>query len=89
METQKACLTDDVLTVKAKEIAERTHVPLKACAHWILNFKHRHHINVHVLHGEAGSTDGTSVRIAQAMLPDLLKGVDPHDVYNMNETCLN
>ena len=62
-ETSQACLTDDVLIAKAKEIAERTQVSLKACPSWILSFKHRHQINVQVLHGEAASADVVRVHI--------------------------
>ena len=46
-------------------------------------------INVQTLHGEAASADEVSVHIVRAMLPELLKGVDPHDIYNMDETGLN
>ena len=89
-ETKQACLTDDILNVKAKEIAERLNLDgFKASSHWIQNFKHRFHINVQVLHGEAASADGLSVHVGRAMLPELLKGVDPHDIYNMDETGLN
>ena len=89
METNHAGLSDNVILEKARAIAERTKVSLKACPHWIQNFKHRHRINVQTLHGEAASADEVSVHIARAMLPELLKGVDPHDIYNMDETGLN
>ena len=55
---------------------------------WLYDFKKRHAIGVITLHGEAGSAPQESVAAARVELKELLKGVDPELVYNMDETGL-
>jgi hypothetical protein len=89
-ETQHAALTDDIICEKAKQIAEKMQIiPIKASGNWILQFKKRHGISQVILHGEGASADKVYVEIARIMLPKLLHGSSPHDIYNMDETGLN
>ncbi len=64
-------------------------IPFKASGYWILRFKKRHGISQIILHGEGASADKDYVEIARIMLPKLLHGSSPHDIYNMDETGLN
>ena len=67
------CLTDNILMEKAKDIAASMKLDsFKASKNWITAFKHRHHINVQVFHGEAASADRVGVHVACAMVPELL-----------------
>ena len=75
---------------RAKDIAARMKLDsFKASKKWISAFKHRHHIHVQVLHGEAASADGVGVNVARAMIPELLwqHGADPHDVAGGRWSC--
>ena len=87
-ETKHAAITGDLLKFNALHLAGELKLEeFRASDGWIRNFKQRHRIDEHVLHGEAGRV---YVEIAEVGLPKLLQDVDPNDdSYNMDETGLN
>ena len=91
IEMQHGVLTDDILRMKALDIATKMGLTFQASANWVLRFKKRHGIDQKVRHGEGGSADHIYVAIAHAGIPKLLRNynVNPYDTYNMDETGLN
>jgi hypothetical protein len=89
-ETKQAAITGDLLKIKALRLAgELNLAEFRASDGWIRNFKKRHGIGEHVLHGETGSADQLYAEISEVGLPKPLHGVDLNDIYNMDETGLN
>lgn len=60
----------------------------KASNGWLNCFRKRHNINFASVCGESGSVCQETVNDWKDRLPDILRGYDPKDVFNMDETGL-
>ncbi|KAG6580113.1 uncharacterized protein IUM83_15760 [Phytophthora cinnamomi] len=87
----KTATADDVLLLKAHELAERLGIDstqLRFSNGWLQSFKKRNGIRSHVLHGEGGAAEGDAVRDARLELQELVAQFAPDDVFNFDETAL-
>jgi hypothetical protein len=55
---------------------------------WLHNFKKRHTISHYIAHGEASSADMENVTLGRAEMKETLSGIDPANIYNLDETGL-
>jgi hypothetical protein len=60
----------------------------EASSGWPQNFLFRHNIKSNLLFGEACIVNRQVTARYQAILPSLLEGYAPHDIYNCDETAL-
>lgn len=60
----------------------------KASNGWLDRFKNRHNINMAVISGESGAVNEETVTEWKNKLPEIMKGYDPRDVFNMDESGL-
>lgn len=79
--------------IKAKSIAESPRIAsdgFNASNGWLLRFKKRKGISLHMTCGESGSADLEGVELARTAVPQLLEenGFQPKDVYNFDETAV-
>ncbi|KAG6621352.1 uncharacterized protein IUM83_11100 [Phytophthora cinnamomi] len=87
----KTAMADDVLLLKAHELAERLGIDstqLRFSNGWLQSFKKRNGIRSHVLHGEGGAVEDDAVRDARLELQELAAEFAPDDVLNFDETAL-
>ncbi|KAG6611715.1 uncharacterized protein IUM83_17222 [Phytophthora cinnamomi] len=87
----KTTMADDVLLLKAHELAERLGIDstqLRFSNGWLQSFKKRNGIRSHVLHGEGGAVEDDAVRDARLELQELVAQFAPDDVFNFDETAL-
>lgn len=89
----KMVVTDDLLLQKAKEIGASIKLELDEnkfnySLMWLHKFKRRFNIGTVILHGEAGSADMDNVKAVRRDIPRLLADVEPHRIYNCDETGL-
>ncbi|KAE9020742.1 hypothetical protein PR002_g12449 [Phytophthora rubi] len=87
----KTAMADDVLLLKAQELAERLGIDstqLRFSNGWLQSFKKRKGIRSHVLHGEGGAVEDDAVRDARLELQELVAQFASDDVFNFDETAL-
>ncbi|KAG6618356.1 uncharacterized protein IUM83_01249 [Phytophthora cinnamomi] len=87
----KTAMADDVLLLKAHELAERLGIDstqLRFSNGWLQSFKKRNGIRSHVLHGEGGAVEDDAVRDARLELQELVAQFAPDDAFNFDETAL-
>ena len=93
VEKQEGIVLDNLLVTKAQKLAKekpelRVPPTFKFSDGWLDEFKKRHGISASVLHGEAESADMAGIEAAQTVVPELLKGYSPENIYNGDETGL-
>ena len=74
----------------AKEFANEAGLAEKFTASegWLHNFKKRYQIKSYRISGEAGAVDKETVKYARVELEELIRGYEPNDVFNIDETGL-
>ncbi|EGZ23521.1 hypothetical protein PHYSODRAFT_324719 [Phytophthora sojae] len=76
----KTAMADDVLLLKAHELAERLGIDatqLRLSNGWLPSFKKRNGIRSHTLHGEGGAVEADEVRDARLELQELVAQFTP------------
>jgi hypothetical protein len=81
-------LTGPLLVAKARTVAEALNVNFPGSNGWFGGFKRRYGLKLCHFHGEAQSVNFEHVVDARARIQTLLKGYNPRDIYNMDETGL-
>ncbi|KAG6610524.1 uncharacterized protein IUM83_06475 [Phytophthora cinnamomi] len=87
----KTAMADDVLLLKAHQLAERLGIDstqLRFSNGWLQSFKKRNGIRSHMLHGEGGDVEDDAVRDARLELQELVAQFATDDVFNFDETAL-
>ena len=75
------------LCEKAKEIAEQLHIPdFKASNGWLSRWKVRYNIKQMRISGESGDVSSETVDSWKERLPEILKGYETKDIWNLDET---
>jgi hypothetical protein len=87
---QNACITDKMLIEKAKKFGSDLGIApdFQYSQGWLQRFKKRHTISHYIAHGEASSADMENVTLGRAEMKDTLSGIDPVNIYNLDETGL-
>lgn len=89
LSSQKAIINDAMLIQKAKAFGEQLGVKdFKYSDGWLQRFKERRGIKKKLFEGEANSACPVAVATGREEMQQLLSGIDPSDVYNMDETGL-
>jgi len=82
-------ITDSILTTKAYEFAFLLKEDKFKGSHgWIDNFKKRHNLKQYCIHGEAASAPLEDLDAMRDRLRETLKGYDPENIFNCDETGL-
>ncbi|XP_060570902.1 tigger transposable element-derived protein 6-like [Ruditapes philippinarum] len=71
----------------AKEL-RISEADFKASKGWLNRFRDRHNISFQTVCGESGSVSSETVQQWKDKVPDMIKGYDKCDIYNMDETGL-
>ena len=75
------------LTAKAKEIAVRLgKADFEGTSGWLSKWKKRYHVKRVSVCGESGDVCGDTVTSWKERLPEILRGYDKRDVFNLDET---
>lgn len=75
------------LSTKAKEIAARLGVPnFEGTNGWLEKWKRRYNVQKVTVSGESGDVSGVTVSAWKERLPEILRGYDKKNVYNLDET---
>ena len=75
------------LSTKAKEIAARLGVPnFEGTNGWLEKWKRRYNVRKVTVSGESGDVSGVTVSAWKERLPEILRGYDKKNVYNLDET---
>ena len=75
------------LSTKAKEIAARLGVPnFEGTNGWLEKWKRRYNVRKVTVSGESGDVSGVTVSAWKVRLPEILRGYDKKNVYNLDET---
>lgn len=83
-------INDSLLIIHAKKLGEKMGVDddFGYSSGWVRNFKERNGIKRFIKHGEAASVNLGDVDQGRQEMRELLKDVDPNDIYNCDETGL-
>lgn len=82
-------LSGPIIRSKAKEVAEQLNYQnFNASSGWLERFKRRHNISFKTVSGESGSVNPAVVENFNSKLPSLLRGYNPRDIFNADETGL-
>jgi hypothetical protein len=81
-------LSGPIVRRKAKEIAETFNANFKASEGWLEKFRIRHSITFKCISGESASVNEQDVATFAEKLPSLIRGYDPENIYNADETGL-
>ena len=75
------------LFTKVKEIAAQLGVPnFKGTNGWLEKWKRRYNVRKVAVSGESGEVSGVTVCAWKERLPEILRGYDKKNVYNLDET---
>lgn len=90
------CITDAVLQEKATALAKEMRETgiqvsdeVKFGKQWVSAFKKRYGARVQATHGEAGSAPMGDVQLGRELMQAIAKEINPHDLFNMDETAFN
>ena len=82
-------LTDEILRSKVKDFGKDMNIKEFSYFNgWLLRFKQRHNINIHVLCGESAGIDANLIEDGRQRARDAISKYHPCDVFNMDETGL-
>ena len=90
MRGKRAIITDDMMITKAKAFGKELAIDETFCYSkgWIACFKIRNEIKAFRAQGEAASACVEGVATGRQEIRTVLEGVDPDDIYNIDETSL-
>ena len=81
-------ITDEILRMKAKEIAQLLAIEMTASVGWTVNFKKRYGISSKKLSGESASADMDAVSSGIITARSAIARYEPRNVFNVDETGL-
>ena len=81
-------ITDEIIRMKAKEIAQLLAIELNASVGWTVNFKKRYGISSKKLSGESASADMDAVSSGIIAARAAIARFEPRNVFNVDETGL-
>ena len=79
-------VTGPLIRTQARLFAGEGGIAFSASIGWLESFRKRHNIDLRSFSGEEADVDGTVVADWREKLPDLIRGYDPKDIFNMDET---
>ncbi|XP_017078567.1 tigger transposable element-derived protein 6-like [Drosophila eugracilis] len=82
-ETNNVILDRHVILAKAKEFCQRFNDDYEPDANWLWRWRKRHNIKSGKIHGEIAANE-----YQQDILPGLIKGYNPENIFNADETGL-
>ena len=90
MRTKKSFINGSILSKQANILAAVLKIPNFSCSSgWLSRWKKKENIKFSKAHGEKGSANQKGAdEWVKNVLPNLLNGYDPEDVYNADETGL-
>jgi transposase len=88
-ESKNVILDRHVILAKAKEFCQKFNDAFEPDASWLWRWRKRHNIKYGKIHGETATNDSVSANeYKNDILPGLLKGYNPEDIFNADETAL-
>ena len=75
------------LIEKAKELANKLGKPnFKGSRGWLEKWKRKYNVHQMRVSGESGDVSGLTVSSWKERLPEIVKGYEPDDIWNMDES---